>query len=98
MAYAGFHIEYGMILFWPYLLPEIIILNMQQHNPYALVLLSYYAVFLRIMEERFWFMKGWGTRLHVDIEIQLADHQPCLDMLKWPKEQMFGLDGHFNVV
>ncbi|KAI3572447.1 hypothetical protein IWW34DRAFT_762328 [Fusarium oxysporum f. sp. albedinis] len=98
MAYAGFHVEYGIILFWPYLLPETIIVDMQAHNPYALVLLSYYAVFLRIMEEKFWFMKGWGTRLHVDIEIQLADHQPFLDLLKWPKEQIFGLNGHFNVV
>ncbi|KAH7245009.1 C6 zinc finger domain-containing protein [Fusarium tricinctum] len=94
MAYAGLHVECGMILFWPYFLPETIIVDMQVHNPYALVLLSYFAVFLRVMEERFWFIKGWGIRLYADIEIQLADQQPFLDLLKWPKEQVFRPNGH----
>ncbi|WQF90203.1 Putative fungal transcription factor [Colletotrichum destructivum] len=93
MASAGLHIECGMVLSWPYVLPASILADIQELNPYALVLLSYFSAFLAIMGTRFWVLEGWGTQLLKDIEALLKDLPPFHEILTWPKEQVSRLNG-----
>jgi hypothetical protein len=52
IARAGMHVEVGAVLFWPFLLPESVLTDMKELNPYAMILLSYYAV---LVDVSFWF-------------------------------------------
>ncbi|KAI3572436.1 hypothetical protein IWW34DRAFT_762275 [Fusarium oxysporum f. sp. albedinis] len=91
IGHAGLHVESGMVLFWPYVISETVLNDIQALDPYALLLLSHYAVLLMVMEARFWFIKGWGIRLLADINVQLSNRQPFIDMVKWPSEQVYTL-------
>ncbi|KAL5592439.1 hypothetical protein FOBRF1_013465 [Fusarium oxysporum] len=93
MAHAGVNVEMGMLVFWPYVISENIMVDIETQNPYAMVLLAYFAIPLCVLEHRFWFLSGWSKRLFAQIDICLKDHQALLDMVKWPKEQVFELYG-----
>lgn len=89
MAHAGANIEVGMVLFWPYMISDSIMADIQATTPHAMVLLAYYAVFLRILEPGFWFMRGWSTRLFAKVDEHLAGNPAFLEAVKWPREQVF---------
>ena len=59
--------------------------DIQAKNPYALVLLSYFAVLLSFVEQQFWYVKGWPRRLLKAIELQLAHDPKHLKVTKWPR-------------
>ncbi|KAM0333218.1 hypothetical protein ACHAQA_001878 [Verticillium albo-atrum] len=88
IAHAGVHVECGMVIFWPYVIPERIMQDIQAMNPYALLLLSYFCVFLNLLESRYWFAKGWAKSLVAEIDLNLAHHRSLAELLKWPKEQV----------
>ncbi|KAM5353606.1 hypothetical protein ACJ41O_000256 [Fusarium nematophilum] len=73
MAHAGPQAEIGMVMFFPYVVPANVMSDIQANNPYALVLLPYFAVPLSFVEQQFWYVKGWSRRLLEAIEMQLAD-------------------------
>ncbi|KAG7113045.1 Nucleoporin like protein [Verticillium longisporum] len=88
LAHAGVSVESGMVMFWPYVIPERIMLDIEALNPHALLLLSYYCVFLNILEGRYWYSRGWAKPLMADIDLQLSHHRELAELLKWPKEQI----------
>ncbi|KAM0287239.1 hypothetical protein ACHAQH_000553 [Verticillium albo-atrum] len=93
MAHAGVHVECGMAMFWPYVIPQRIMHDIEALNPHALLLLSYFCVFLSILEGRYWFIRGWAKPLMADIDLQLSHHRELAELLKWPKEQILGHSG-----
>ncbi|KAF9870205.1 C6 zinc finger domain-containing protein [Colletotrichum karsti] len=93
MAHAGTNIEIGMILFWPYVISENIMADIQAQNPFAIVLLSYFAIPLCVLEQRFWFLKGWSRRLFDVTDGLLAEHSTLMEMIKWPRRQVFEIHG-----
>ncbi|CAI0643634.1 unnamed protein product [Colletotrichum noveboracense] len=91
MAHAGTNVEVGMILFWPYVISENIMTDIQGHNPFSMVLLSYFAIPLCVLEQRYWFLQGWSRRLFEVTDTVLAEHPALLEMVKWPRRQVFEL-------
>ncbi|KAJ5428185.1 hypothetical protein N7445_009639 [Penicillium cf. griseofulvum] len=94
IARAGTHAEIGMVMFFPYVIPEDIIADIQAANPYALLLLSYFALLLKIMENQFWYIRGWPTRLWAAADEQVRDYPKLQKMLEWPKEEALKLYWH----
>ncbi|KAJ3464882.1 hypothetical protein MRS44_009668 [Fusarium solani] len=85
IAHAGPQAEIGMVMFFPYVIPANVMSDIQAKNPYALVLLSYFAVLLSFVEQQFWYVKGWPRRLLKAIELQLAHDPKHLKVTKWPR-------------
>uniref|UniRef100_A0A0D2YF12 Uncharacterized protein n=1 Tax=Fusarium oxysporum (strain Fo5176) TaxID=660025 RepID=A0A0D2YF12_FUSOF len=54
IAHAGPQAEIGMVMFFPYVISANVMSDIQANNPYALVLLSYFAVLLGLVEQQFW--------------------------------------------
>jgi hypothetical protein len=67
IARAGMHVEVGAVLFWPFLLPESVLTDMKELNPYAMILLSYYAVLVNVSDPNFWFFCEKAKSLFHDI-------------------------------
>lgn len=93
MAHAGTNVEVGMILFWPYVISENLMADIQGQNPFSMVLLSYFAIPLCVLEQRYWFLQGWSRRLFEVTDTVLAEHPALLEMVKWPRRQVFELYG-----
>lgn len=89
MAHAGVHPECGMVLFWPYVISDKVIARIKAFDCVALLLMSYYCVFLSIMGSHFWFLQGWGPQLLAEIEQHLIDDRGLMELLRWPREQVF---------
>ncbi|OHE96014.1 hypothetical protein CORC01_08707 [Colletotrichum orchidophilum] len=89
MAHAGANPETGMIFFWPYVISENIMADIRAKNPYSMVLLAYFGVFLCVLEPRFWFLRGWSRCLFAMVDVQLAGHPVLLEAVKWPRKQVF---------
>ncbi|KAI9164181.1 ent-kaurene oxidase [Paramyrothecium foliicola] len=75
IARAGSRPEIGMLLFFPYVISQDILTDIRRKNPYAMVLLSYFALLLSALEPRFWYIQGWSERLFEAIETNLSPHQ-----------------------
>ncbi|TDZ53665.1 hypothetical protein CTRI78_v006818 [Colletotrichum trifolii] len=93
MAYAGINIEIGMLLFWPYVISENVMADIQAQNPYAILLLCYFSVLLCALEQRYWFLKGWSRRLFGISDERLKEHPALAEMAKWPRRQVSELYG-----
>ncbi|KAI2469446.1 hypothetical protein F4781DRAFT_394089 [Annulohypoxylon bovei var. microspora] len=93
IAHAGTHPEAGMIILIPYMFPDSIMTDIEAVDPYALVLLSYFSVLSKLMETRFWFLRGWAERLFAVIDSRLVGRPILMDMVKWPRLQVFKIFG-----
>ncbi|KAH7015867.1 C6 zinc finger domain-containing protein [Ilyonectria destructans] len=89
LAHAGVHPECCMVLFWPYVISDKVIAQIKAFDRLALLLMSYYSVFLSIMGSHFWFLQGWGPQLLTEIEHHLINDQDLMELLRWPREQVF---------
>ncbi|GJC84866.1 hypothetical protein ColLi_07704 [Colletotrichum liriopes] len=98
MAHAGANLEVGMIIFWPYIISENIMADIQSKNPYAMVLLSYFAVLFCVMEPTYWFLRGWSRRLIDMVDARLAGLPVLLEAVKWPRKQILDFSGHYCTV
>ncbi|KAK7595687.1 hypothetical protein V3481_002335 [Fusarium oxysporum f. sp. vasinfectum] len=85
IAHAGPQAEIGMVMFFPYVISANVMSDIQANNPYALVLLSYFAVLLGLVERQFWYVKGWSRRLMEAIEIHLDNGPEFLKVATWPR-------------
>ncbi|KAJ9488597.1 hypothetical protein VN97_g4695 [Penicillium thymicola] len=94
IAHAGTRVEIGMVMFFPYVIPENIIADIQAANPYALLLLSYFALLLKVMENQFWYIRGWPTRLWAAADEQAKNYPKVKKMIQWPKEEALKLYRH----
>jgi hypothetical protein len=74
-----------MVMFFPYVISTNVMSDIQANNPYALVLLSYFAVLLVFVEQQFWYVKGWSRRLLEAIDLLLDNNPKFLRVAKWPK-------------
>ncbi|KAF7617854.1 hypothetical protein F9C07_2281632 [Aspergillus flavus] len=91
IVHAGTRVEIGMVMFFPYVIHENIISDIQAANPYAMLLLSYFALLLKSMEDQFWFIRGWPARLWEAADERSKFHPKLKTMLRWPKEQALKL-------
>ena len=73
------------MLLWPYFLPESIERGIRQLKPHALVLLSYYAVFLAALDGGFWYLRGRGRELLEEVDDRLQGEEKLRELLVWPK-------------
>ncbi|GJC87701.1 sterol regulatory element-binding protein ECM22 [Colletotrichum liriopes] len=87
LAKAGSQSEVGMLFFFPYTVPSSIIADIQVGNPYVMVLLSYFALLLRVIQPSFWFLQGWSEQLFEDIEWRLKDNPRLWNVAQWPKQK-----------
>ena len=75
-----------LLIGWVYRLSEEMVGSLERKEPYALVILAYWAVLLKHMDSA-WFMDGWAE--HV-----LSGISTCLDeefrpWIEWPMKQVF---------
>lgn len=87
IVHAGIRTEIGMVMLFPYVVPENIISDIQAANPYAMLLLSYFSLLMKVKENQFWFIQGWAARLWEAADERVEHHPMLKHMLKWPKEQ-----------
>jgi hypothetical protein len=88
IANAGMQLESSMIFYWLYAIPNPVLPQLRILEPNALLLLSYYCVFLSIGERYFWFLSDWSRLLLSEIEHRLnyfEQHQP---LLSWPRKHV----------
>ncbi|KAH7153431.1 hypothetical protein EDB81DRAFT_455336 [Dactylonectria macrodidyma] len=91
MAHAGARAEVGMLLFFPYVIPDSIVADIQAASPYAMVLLSYFILLLNSLESKFWFLRGWSERLLAITEGSLVDYPKLQNIVAWPREHLNSL-------
>lgn len=89
-AYADVNVEVGAILLWPFFLPDIIVSDTREREPLALVMLSYYAVFMNTLDRSFWFTRGWGREMLGDVEKHVGEQEQFMDLLVWPRRHIVG--------
>lgn len=89
VSHAGSRPEIGMFLLVAYTIPETIMRDMESLTPYGLVFLSYLTVMSRVLEGFFWFMAGWSRRLFAIIDAHMPEHLPLLEIISWPRQQVF---------
>lgn len=73
------------IFSWLYLLPDAFVHEMQQKQPVALLLFSYFAVLLKELDF-VWFIRGWP--LHIVQGSARYLEQPHLSYLEWPLDRL----------
>ncbi|PNH64108.1 hypothetical protein VD0001_g8950 [Verticillium dahliae] len=61
VAAAGMHVDPGMVFIWAYEVSGRVLADLRGRAPAALLLLAHYCVFLRVMERRIWYFRGWGS-------------------------------------
>ncbi|KAG7116816.1 hypothetical protein HYQ44_006443 [Verticillium longisporum] len=61
IAAAGMHVDPGMVFIWAYEVSGRVLADVRGRAPAALLLLAHYCVFLRVMERRIWYFRGWGS-------------------------------------
>ncbi|RBQ83749.1 hypothetical protein VDGD_08904 [Verticillium dahliae] len=61
VAAAGMHVDPGMVFIWAYEVSGRVLADVRGRAPAALLLLAHYCVFLRVMERRIWYFRGWGS-------------------------------------
>ncbi|KAH7129978.1 hypothetical protein B0J13DRAFT_452073 [Dactylonectria estremocensis] len=88
VACAGVHVEGGAVLAWIYGVEESILVDIGAHRPPALLILSYYVVFLSTLEKNFWYCRGWGRQLTSEIETKVVGEPKCLELFQWPKQRI----------
>ncbi|KAJ9419701.1 hypothetical protein FOXG_07018 [Fusarium oxysporum f. sp. lycopersici 4287] len=85
IAHAGSQAEIGMVMFFPYVISASVMSDIQANDPCALVLLSYFAVLLSLVEQQFWYVQGWSRRLIEAIDLHLDGNTKFSKVAKWPK-------------
>lgn len=92
MVYAGARAEVGMLLFFAYVIPDSVVADIQAASPYAMVLMSYFAVLLNCLESKFWFLRGWSERPLAITERSLVGYTKLQSIIIWPREHLLSLD------
>ncbi|CAG9990080.1 unnamed protein product [Clonostachys byssicola] len=87
---ADVNVEVGAVLLWPFFLPDSIIADTRERKPLALVILSYYAVYIHTLDKSYWFLRDWGRRLLNDIEKHIGDAELFRELLEWPRRHIDG--------
>ncbi|KAF3354367.1 Zinc finger FYVE domain-containing protein 19 [Verticillium dahliae VDG1] len=85
---AGPDPEFGMLIMFAYVVPDTVVGDIQSFDPNALALLAYFSVSWKMMEPRFWFMKGWSHDLFELIDQQVAGNEEMEDIIDWPRRQV----------
>ncbi|ETS82456.1 hypothetical protein PFICI_04332 [Pestalotiopsis fici W106-1] len=85
LASAGTHVEPGMVLLWACSLDGLMLTDIRNREDHALVLLSYYTIFLKVPERMHWAAKGWAVPLFKDIEMCVSHREETMLMLQWPR-------------
>lgn len=75
-----------LLIGWFYRLPEEMVGNLERKEPYALVLLAYWAVLLKYMDST-WFMGGWPE--HVLSGVSTYLHEDFRPWIEWPLKQVY---------
>ncbi|KAF5979190.1 sterol uptake control protein 2 [Fusarium bulbicola] len=88
IAHAGTQADISMVMFFPYVISASVMSDIQANDPCALVLLSYFSVLLSLIEQQFWYIQGWSTRLIEAIDLQLDGNTKFSKVAKWPKTIM----------
>ena len=73
------------IFSWLYLLPNIVSSEMQQRNPVALVLFSYFAVLLQELDS-VWFIQGWPSHIVIGVSNNLDIFH--VQFIAWPRRKL----------
>ncbi|KAH8162147.1 hypothetical protein CIB48_g6102 [Xylaria polymorpha] len=84
-AQAGVNIEVGAVMIWPFMISDTVGVDIGRLEPYALVILSYWAVLLAALDGDFWFLRGRGRELLEEIDHRLQDQPRFREYIKWPK-------------
>lgn len=71
----------------PYIWHDTVVRDMQTYKPCALILLAHFAVFVLVLENYFWYTRGWGRALIDEIEEKLVSRPEYARWLVWPKKQ-----------
>ncbi|CRK20735.1 Sterol uptake control protein 2 like [Verticillium longisporum] len=90
IADAGMHVDPGMVFIWAYEVSGRVLADVRGHAPAALLLLAHYCVFLRILESRIWYFRGWVKPVLQSID-GLITGEPDFEVgMEWPRGQILG--------
>ncbi|KAH6971195.1 hypothetical protein BKA56DRAFT_529467 [Ilyonectria sp. MPI-CAGE-AT-0026] len=87
------HIEAGYIFVWLHHIQDNLRRDLSEYRPHALLLMSYFSVFLASAEKSFWYLKGWARQILDEVVARLAGQPMFLELVEWPKKQLFNLLG-----
>ncbi|ETS84371.1 hypothetical protein PFICI_02396 [Pestalotiopsis fici W106-1] len=89
IAWGGAHAEIGTVLYWPYVLDQSIMADIEASEPAALVILAHFAVLFKCLGMKHWYTKGWTERLFKDIDRQLIKWEGRASWLEWPCKHIY---------
>lgn len=80
--------ELRVVFTWPIKLSPDFMLLLRQNEPFALALLAHYCVILHCAEEKYWFIRGWGSKVVKAIANSI---DPAWEQcIRWPVQYIMG--------
>ncbi|KAM0504516.1 hypothetical protein ACHAPB_003867 [Verticillium nonalfalfae] len=90
IADAGMDVDPGMVFIWAYEVSGRVLADVRGRAPAALLLLAHYCVFLRILESRIWYFRGWAKPVLQSIDGLVAGEPDFEALMEWPRGQILG--------
>ncbi|KAF4466479.1 Sterol regulatory element-binding ECM22 [Fusarium albosuccineum] len=86
IALAGYDAEAGIVLGWLFGLPETLLPDIDAQKSHALILMSYFAVFIKSLESKFWYSRRWARQVFDHVESEIGEEGAFQDVLSWPRD------------
>ncbi|KAJ3549817.1 hypothetical protein NM208_g310 [Fusarium decemcellulare] len=86
IAVVGYDTEAGVVLGWLFGLPESLLPDIDAQKGHALVVMGYFAVFLKSLEPKFWYSRGWARQIFEHVESKIGEEAAFQDVLSWPRK------------
>lgn len=93
MSKAGPMPEASLSMVAAYMTPDKVVAELLTLDPFAMVYLAHFAIYLATMERRFWYMDGLPAKFFQLIDRRLVGLPEHLEMVEWARIQVFEVYG-----
>jgi hypothetical protein len=88
---AGPHLEAAMVLVVAYRIHDNVVNDILAVDPFAMIFLAHFSVFVKRLETRFWLLEGLSKSLFKVVDKNLAAFPAHMTAVLWARMQVFEL-------